>query len=1018
MKTSNYLIALAALTSFTFVSCSDNDFLGSDNGPSTAQGNGEISFATTGPAKLTRAGEILGGSEAAKKLDNHFVVYGWKSDDEAATNKEVVFSNYYVEYIAGTAHTTESNTHDWEYVGYESVPITGEALNQTIKYWDYAKNRYDFLAWSIKNGSTSKLTEITTSGTGQWKKHGLTFYAPTADEAANIYISNQETVKHRTAKPGSPVGLADNNQYGGYVTLKFRNLAAKVRMAIYETVPGYSIKDIVFYQDDSGTSPAKAADQSWIYNVGEAAIPSGDATINVKYAASADAQTAEAIAAENQIPENQAVVDITPIAKANSITFGLLKGDKAAEYKEGTDPTWLGRASNAPTYAKGRFDGVNLTADQGKEVNYYTNVFPKAAGELNLKVDYTLQSIDGSGDNILVTGAKAIIPSSFCEWKSNYAYTYLFKISDNTNGSSGDPTQDPAGLYPITFDAVVVDMVEDNAQETITELANASVTTYQFGTVVTEKDEYVQKVAPNATTETPAYIYVTASLMNDDNIASPKTGLATLTKGAAAADTYKAELFIVNNLGTEPTTEEAVANYVNNKIILTDITSLLTITSSIPLEQTMDKVKKDFATNQIAYFAPTEGYTYAVRFTDNSATPKQIYKIIKVVGDRPEFKGDPDPIVYPYTLTVAPQTIKEGSTVASVVTITESYKPHLATVANDYNVYGAADALYANGFTFSGTAASNAYSATANQNENTATGIAVSLKSTSDELATDGSHKLAINAYDFAGDAVQTVTPGDNNNVELLLGTSGHDTSAPLVNFTITALSNAADDGITKGAYTGSTGKLALTVEPTTKGGSLYNIVYNNEGKTVASKNLRVAEWAIALHDAKVKYVNTVEDFISETQIDVTKDGIATSIVGDATTFTTTGCSMSGSNPYTLTPAANASKVSVAYMNSNKIEMIVTKFSWKIYNTLADAKDGSGTEAAGIVKSAAEQVFYVRAISNGVLSALSTFSATGAQISTTSETGVYRLTIPANTEHVTISLNYKGIKNYISKDVY
>ncbi|MBR4706995.1 MAG: hypothetical protein IKP29_02950 [Pseudobutyrivibrio sp.] len=1017
MKTSNYLIALAALTSFTFVSCSDNDFLGSDNGPSTAQGNGEISFATTGPAKLTRAGEILGGSEAAKKLDNHFVVYGWKSDDEAATNKEVVFPNYYVEYIAGTAHTTESNTHDWEYVGYESVPLTGEALNQTIKYWDYAKNRYDFLAWSIKNGSTSKLTEITTSGTGQWKKHGLTFYAPTADEAANIYISNQETVKHRTAKPGSPVGVADNNQYGGYVTLKFRNLAAKVRMAIYETVPGYSIKDIVFYQDDAGTSPAKAADQSWIYNVGEAAIPSGDATINVKYAASADAQTAASIAAENQIPENQAVVDISPIAKANSITFGELKGDKAAEYKEGTTPTWLGRASNAPTYAKGRFDGVNLTAEQGKEVNYYTNVFPKAAGELNLKVDYTLQSIDGSGDNILVTGAKAIIPSSFCEWKSNYAYTYLFKISDNTNGSSGTPGTDPAGLYPITFDAVVVDMVEDNAQETITELANASVTTYQFGTVVTENDEYVQKDAPNAAANTPAYIYVTASLMNDDKIASPKTGLATLTKGTAAENTYKAELFIVNNLGTEPTTEETVANYVNNKIILTDITNLLTITSSIPLEQTMDKVKKDFATNQIAYFAATEGYTYAVRFTDNSATPKQIYKIIKVVGDRPEFKGDPDPIVYPYTLTVVPQTINEGSTVANVVTITENYTPHHGSGAN-YNVYGAADALYANGFTFSGTAASNAYSATANQNENTATGIVVSLKSTSDELAKDATNKLAIDAYNFAGDAVQTVTPGATNSVELKLA-DGHDAAASATNFTITALSNAATTGITKGSYTGSSGLLALNVVTTTKGGSLYNIVYNNEEKTVASKNLRVAEWSIALNDAKVKYVNTATGFISTTEINVAKDGVATPIVGAANTFTATGCTMSGSNPYTLTPAADAPKVSVAYMNSNKIDLIVTKFSWKIYSTLDAAKAGTGSEADGITKDTEnDQVFYVRALNNGELSALSTFSATGAQISTTSETGVYRLTIPKNTASVTISLNYKGITDYITKSVY
>ena len=487
MKTSNYLIALAALTSFTFVSCSDNDFLGEGPGPNgVQQGNGEISFATSGNMKYTRAGELT-GSEAAARLDNHFVVYGWKSDDEAAANKEVVFPNYYVEYAQGTAGTTESNTHNWEYVGYESAPLDGEeTLNQTIKYWDYTKARYDYLAWSIKNGSTSKLTAITDGGTGQWKKHGLTFSAPTADEAANIYISNQQTIKKEDT--------GDNNAYGGYVTLTFRNLASKVRMAIYETVPGYSIQNVVFYQDDGGTSPAKQADQSWLYG---ANIPSGDATIAVKYAASTATQAAASIAPADQIPENQAVINITPLQKATSITFGQLVGDKPAEYKETPAVAWLGRASNDPTYAKGRFDGVNLTAEQGEKVNYYTNVFPKEAGELNIKVDYTLKSIDGTGEDIVVTGAKAIIPATFCEWKSNFAYTYLFKISDNTNGSTGNPDTDPAGLYPITFDAVVVDMVDNNAQETITELANASVTTYQFGTVVTDNDEYIEKTAPN-----------------------------------------------------------------------------------------------------------------------------------------------------------------------------------------------------------------------------------------------------------------------------------------------------------------------------------------------------------------------------------------------------------------------------------------------------------------------------------------------------------------------------------------
>ena len=60
-----------------------------------------------------------------------------------------------------------------------------------------------------------------------------------------------------------------------------------------------------------------------------------------------------------------------------------------------------------------------------------------------------------------------MIPAVYTRWKPGYAYTYLFKITDQTNGHTGvyDPTKpdddpvnsDPAGLYPISFDAVVVD---------------------------------------------------------------------------------------------------------------------------------------------------------------------------------------------------------------------------------------------------------------------------------------------------------------------------------------------------------------------------------------------------------------------------------------------------------------------------------------------------------------------------------------------------------------------------------
>lgn len=97
-----------------------------------------------------------------------------------------------------------------------------------------------------------------------------------------------------------------------------------------------------------------------------------------------------------------------------------------------------------------------------------------------IKCDYELTSDDGSGETINVKGATAAIPAAFSKWEANTRYTYLFKISDNTNGTTGKPGTDIPGLYPITFDAVV----KDEKQGTITTVATPSITTYQEGSVV------------------------------------------------------------------------------------------------------------------------------------------------------------------------------------------------------------------------------------------------------------------------------------------------------------------------------------------------------------------------------------------------------------------------------------------------------------------------------------------------------------------------------------------------------
>ena len=107
-----------------------------------------------------------------------------------------------------------------------------------------------------------------------------------------------------------------------------------------------------------------------------------------------------------------------------------------------------------------------------------------------LKIDYTLIPEDGSNGNIEVKNANVVVPTQYVQWKSNFAYTYLFKISDNTNGNTGIIGTDPEGLFPITFDAVVVNVADDKTQETITNFENYSITTYANGSKVVTNNEY------------------------------------------------------------------------------------------------------------------------------------------------------------------------------------------------------------------------------------------------------------------------------------------------------------------------------------------------------------------------------------------------------------------------------------------------------------------------------------------------------------------------------------------------
>lgn len=459
-----FYFILTAAASIALASCTNDEIVGQGPGVDKPTTNGVIAFGGLAPA-MTRA-DLYGG-DAATKLGNKFVVYGTKhtaAEDNTATNDAVVFNNFQVEYSASTAGKTASNSSDWEYVGKQAYDAT--PTSQSIKYWDYsAAQGYTFYAFSSTditypiatasdNVQVTKVTYDTPASpaVGSLYNKGYSVLVKPAATLNNLYFSDRVEVP--------------KTKYDKTVSLTFRNIGAKVRFGFYETIPGYTVKIDKFYIDDANNAVVtdfaemNDAQTDGFYASIQNVKTSANQTINVTYYDNSDATTANRPKVTNP---------------TGGYDYNIKIGDGT-----GLINTVLATSASAPTWTDGAGGGA------------YTPVFPFEGNSnpLLLKLDFTLTSEDGNGDVIKVRGARAIVPAKYVQWKGNFAYTYIFKISDMTNGTTGsvDPNGDPVdpeGLKPITFDAITVDVTEE-LQQTITSVSTNSITTYAEGAIVNE----------------------------------------------------------------------------------------------------------------------------------------------------------------------------------------------------------------------------------------------------------------------------------------------------------------------------------------------------------------------------------------------------------------------------------------------------------------------------------------------------------------------------------------------------
>lgn len=587
---------IAAASALALASCSSDDFLGEIQGNEQNGATSAINFGgDTG--KITR--DPSTGKTAADLLENNFVVVGFKGNKtDAANNETYAFDHYNVNFKDGSAFSTESNRAGWEYVnqkmdvkGIDASLAQSGATQQTIKYWDHSCKSYDFIAFSMgKKDAASKYATPTHVDKGHLKDAAYTL-SGNVNTLSECYISDMKTV-------------TEPNYNKTSVSMSFRHLASKVRMALFEIVPGYVISDVKFYTDATSTT----TDNTEGTLIGEF---NNSGTLTVFFPTTGTDHATEK-------DYNKAHVRFTKSTTAgedgvlNFKKFGAVNYNNQAEGTISAGTTYLSQNAATPSYC-----GAG-----------YQNVLPSegAASAITLRIDYKLTSVDGSNETINVKGATATVPAQYTEWKSGYAYTYIFKISQDTNGSTGGTS---TGLTAISFDAVVVDDEANGLQETITTVSDNSFTTYGYkdNKVTTNGNEYVNGTDIYATVYVPAAGETAAK-----TVAPQKLYTVTLESGATQTineasvanalekgknDTAKKTWTVTDNLGKKMVVTETAAN-------------VATTVDSVPAGPGYTLKVNALKWTGVVTDPATETY-YVVEYDNGTKKSYKIVKVAKVV---------------------------------------------------------------------------------------------------------------------------------------------------------------------------------------------------------------------------------------------------------------------------------------------------------------------------------------------------------------------------------------------------
>lgn len=393
----------------------------------------------------------------------NFGVFGYK---DAASNPAIMV-NYLVGYMDGSnfkgyymttgnqttngdAQGTDNGKSMWSYekLGYEDYTYNSEDgyykytqtdymsnfQHQFLRYWDYSASWTKFYAYAPYIHGTGTGDPLTTNAVDfNYGTHTMTFPAGTIKDG----YDDPSKFEYLYA-----VTKVASGNYSEDVKLTFKHLNSQVMITFWEDIAGYKVKMIDLVTGATGVSAAPAKYESDTYKYGTLAKSVG-ATLAFTGSENVDAPT---ITYTNVTADTYNGVDEPTLVNSNDfLTFKTPSADPLATTREGAVASPFTSNNN---FSKTVYYAIPKNNDSG----------------LTFHCSFILTN-EQTGETITVQNARVHVAAANCAWEAGKRYIYVFKITKNATGTTGnpgtiipgDPRPGQPALYPIVFDNIQVE---------------------------------------------------------------------------------------------------------------------------------------------------------------------------------------------------------------------------------------------------------------------------------------------------------------------------------------------------------------------------------------------------------------------------------------------------------------------------------------------------------------------------------------------------------------------------------